>query len=312
MTQPLPAATRALVRTFRSQRPLRGGSLLVTIIGDAIAPRGGAVTLGSLIRLAAPFGLTERLVRTSVARLAQDEWLEARRDGRLSEYRLSAQGRRRFAEATQRIYGENPHDWNGRWTLVLLASSVNGKSRERLREELQWLGFGEPGLNVFAHPTCRAADTRARLGRLGGAPQLTILEAQNSDAEADRRFAAAGWDLAELARRYQRFVRLFEPIRLALAARERPDAETAFVVRTLLIHEYRKIHLRDPLLPAQLLPREWVGTEAYDLCRETYGKVFELAETHLANVAARIDAPLPPPTAEALARFGGVLQSQAG
>src|SRR5256884_4766152 len=60
---PLPAPVRALLRNFRAQRPLRGGSLLITVFGDSIAPRGGAVTLGSLIRLAAPFGLTERLVR---------------------------------------------------------------------------------------------------------------------------------------------------------------------------------------------------------------------------------------------------------
>src|SRR5204863_361665 len=58
---PLPAPVRALLRNFRAQRPLRGGSLLITVFGDSIAPRGGAVTLGSLIRLAAPFGLTERL-----------------------------------------------------------------------------------------------------------------------------------------------------------------------------------------------------------------------------------------------------------
>src|SRR2546422_8735646 len=105
---PLPAPVRAVLRNFRAQRPLRGGSLLVTLFGDSIAPRGGVVTLGSLIQLAAPFGLTERLVRTSVARLAQDDWLTARRDGRRSEYRLTARGRQRFAEATQRIYSKAP------------------------------------------------------------------------------------------------------------------------------------------------------------------------------------------------------------
>ena len=105
MTDPIDACLRTLRGRFRRQRPLRSGSLLMTILGDAIAPRGGRVTLGSLIRLAAPLGLPERLVRTSVARLAQDGWLAARRSGRTSEYKLSARGRRRFAAATRRIYG---------------------------------------------------------------------------------------------------------------------------------------------------------------------------------------------------------------
>src|ERR1700720_4019284 len=116
---PLPAPVRALLRNFRAQRPLRAGSLLITVFGDSIAPRGGAVTLGSLIRLAAPFGLTERLVRTSVARLAREGWLRAARSGRRSEYRLSREGAERFTQATQRIYGAAEPVWDGRWTILL-------------------------------------------------------------------------------------------------------------------------------------------------------------------------------------------------
>src|SRR5579863_4169899 len=93
-------ATDRLLRSFRARKPLRVGSLLVTIFGDAIAPRGGVVTLGSLIRLAALFGLPDRLVRTSVARLAHDGWLVARREGRRSEYRLTTDGEQRVADAT--------------------------------------------------------------------------------------------------------------------------------------------------------------------------------------------------------------------
>src|SRR3981081_3299568 len=129
---PLPAPVRALLRNFRAQRPLRGGSLLITVFGDSVAPRGGAGPLGSLIRLAAPFGLTERLVRTSVARLARDGWLAAQRSGRRSEYRLTRGGGERFAEATQRIYGESPTEWDGRWTLLVLPPSR--QRRGQLRE----------------------------------------------------------------------------------------------------------------------------------------------------------------------------------
>src|ERR1700751_4027519 len=156
----LPPAVRAVLRHFRAQPPLRGGSLLITIFGDAIAPRGGAVTLGSLIRLAAPFGLSERAVRTSVARLARDGWLASRRAGRRSEYRLTRSGAERFAEATRRIYGESPQSWNGRWTLVLLP--VGSGPRREAREELLWLGLGELDATLFAHPACRRVRSAAR------------------------------------------------------------------------------------------------------------------------------------------------------
>src|ERR1700679_1681430 len=99
-------AAAELAARFRRQPPLRGGSLIVTLFGDCIMPRGGTIALGSLIELAAPFGLNERLVRTATARLAHDGWLEGRRAGKLSEYHLSKNGRERFAEATKRIYAE--------------------------------------------------------------------------------------------------------------------------------------------------------------------------------------------------------------
>src|SRR5271166_4296130 len=124
-----------LVERFRRQRPLRAGSLIVTIFGDSIMPRGGAIALGSLIRLAVPFGLNERLVRTATARLALDGWVEARRAGKLSEYRLSKSGRERFAEATRRIYGGATAHWTGRWTLIVLPA-MRAAERQRLRKEL--------------------------------------------------------------------------------------------------------------------------------------------------------------------------------
>src|ERR1700761_8463564 len=135
LAKPDPVAP--LLRQFRRQRPLRGVSLLITIFGDSIAPRGGAITLGSLITLAHPFGLTERLVRTSVARLAVDGWLIARRDGRRSEYRITPTGRERFAEATKRIYGAIPDSWSGQWTLLVLPSP-NGGRKQDVRDELRW------------------------------------------------------------------------------------------------------------------------------------------------------------------------------
>jgi len=298
-----PDAAAALVARFRRQRPLRGGSLIITVFGDALAPRGGAITLGSLIGLMAPFGLTERLVRTSVARLAADDWLDGRRLGRLSEYRLSATGRQRFSDATRRIYAGPATQWGGRWTLVLM-SGTSPAGRRRIRETLLWEGFGDLGAGVLAHPALTPRETLAHLAAAGLADAPVVLESRSTTAAADRRLIEDGWDLRELALRYARFIRQFQPLLPLL--REPLAPATAFIVRTLLIHEYRKIHLRDPLLPPSLLPADWPGVLAYDVCRSVYEQVFRAAEQHLAALATRLDGPLPAPEPALYRRFAGL------
>ena len=291
-----------LIRKFHRQRPIRGGSLLITIFGDAIAPRGGAITLGSLISLTQSFGLTERLVRTSVARLAGDGWLVARRDGRRSEYSLTPTGQSRFAEATRRIYGAIPDSWGGQWTLLILPPA-NGGRRQDVRDELRWLGFGQVAPGVFAHPNWNLEEARAGLSGLDGTVEALLLQSSSEGVETDRRLVASGWDLGDLARRYRRFVDAFTPVADAMPCE---TTESAFVIRTLLIHEYRKIHLQDPLLPPALLPADWVGTTAYDLSRRLYCSVFAAAENYLSNTASTTTEPLPPADPSAYARFGGL------
>ncbi|SVB24398.1 uncharacterized protein METZ01_LOCUS177252, partial [marine metagenome] len=82
----LKVATETLVAEFRSRPTIRAGSLIITMFGDAIAPRGGTAWVGSLIRAVADLGINERLVRTSVFRLSRDDWLEATQIGRRSYY----------------------------------------------------------------------------------------------------------------------------------------------------------------------------------------------------------------------------------
>jgi phenylacetic acid degradation operon negative regulatory protein len=303
MPQPLITAAAALVARFRRQRPLRGGSLIVTIFGDSIMPRGGAIALGSLIRVAAPFGLNERLVRTATARLANDGWLDARRAGNRSEYRLSAGGRVRFAEATRRIYDVQA-DWSGRWSLVVLPP-MRAADRRRLREELTWNGFGEIAAGVFAHPEAQARELNIESKAYLFSKAIifhTILE----DNSAATRLVSVGWDLQELGRRYQDFVLRFERVRAALHSRGGPDPQASFIARTLLIHDYRRLHLRDPLLPPRLLQDDWPGVRAAQLCREIYARVFAASEEYLSSIAVQLEGALPPPDRSVMQRFGGI------
>ena len=305
MTDPLSAAARALLGSFRRQRPLRGGSRLVTIFGDAIAPRGGAITLGSLIALAAPFGLNQRLVRTAMARLAGEGWLENRMAGRRSEYRLSRGGRERFFVATRQIYGVPQQKWPGSWTMIIVPPAARA-IRQAAREALGWAGFGEPTPGLFAHPLMTVAEVEQLIRGTAELTGVVVLTTGASPAASHRQLVALGWDSAELAQRYRRFIRQFEPALSALRGRGRPAALPSFIVRTLLVHEYRKIHLRDPMLPPELLPVDWVGSDAYRLCRAVYARVAARAEQYLDTQATTLHGQLPSAGAELYGRFGGL------
>lgn len=299
--------TNALVARFRRQRPLRGGSLLVTILGDAIAPRGGTIALASLIKLAMPFGLTERLVRTSIGRLANEAWVSFERSGRASFYSLTTNGRARFAEATQRIYGAPPQDWDGLWTMAIVPPTLKSR-RDDLRDEMLWLGFGQITPGVFAHPTYKDSAVNVRLDELQSAGQLVVMKGSIVSPAASANLVAMGWDLDDLARRYKRFIDMFSPVAAALDDMSNVSiaGDVAFMLRTLLLHEYRKTHLRDPLLPAALLPENWAGTDAQKLCRDLYAKVFPASEQYLSATVQTQAGALPAPAAEIFQRFGGL------
>src|SRR5580698_4815785 len=208
-------AAAELVARFRRQRPLRGGSLIVTLFGDSILPRGGTIALGSLIELATPFGLNERLVRTATARLAHDGWLEGRRVGKLSEYHLSNNGRARFAEATKRIYSEPDTAWSGRWTLIVVPP-MRAAERNGIREELVWRGFGEISSNVFAHPELDSQALRSQRDAGGLLSKVVAFDASLAGEDAPQRLVELGWDLEDLGLRYQRFVARFAVVQAEL------------------------------------------------------------------------------------------------
>ncbi|MEZ5500225.1 MAG: phenylacetic acid degradation operon negative regulatory protein PaaX [Steroidobacteraceae bacterium] len=302
MTTTVESTTRSLVRNFGRQRPLRAGSLLVTIFGDSIAPRGGVITLRSLIELAAPFGLTERLVRTSVSRLADDGWLTSRRRGRLSEYRLARTGADRFARATSRIYAAPRRQWDGRLTVAIAHRERRGVNAQ-LAQSLSWEGFAQIARGVLVSAAHDASATRQIIARAGLAGDVHVLTACDERSQELAQIVRSGWNLDELAARYRSFLKRFAPLARTVAHERSVDPRCAFVLRTLLIHEFRKVELRDPLLPAALLPDDWAGHDAYALCRRVYRWALAPAERFLSATACRLDGSLPPADPALFRRF---------
>jgi len=298
-----------IARTLAADPP-RARSLIVTVWGDALAPHDGRVWLATLIRLMAPFGLSDRLVRTSVFRLARDGWVAGETHGRRSRYRLTGEGARRFAQAHQRIYAPADAAWTGGWEMVIVPPDAAGAAqRQALREELAWEGFATVAPATLARPAHGESPTQRIVTALGLAHAAMVLHVRDDPGAASTLAAraAAAWPLRALAADYRRLIGSFGTV--IDRFRDTPDhldPEQCFVVRTLLIHAYRRVLLRDPQLPASLLPPDWPGAAAYALTRDFYRLTHAVAERHLVATCAADGDTLPPADTAFYARFGGL------
>ena len=90
------------------REPSRTGSIVITVFGDAIVPRGGSVWLGTLLEFFEAARHRRGVVRTAMSRLAADGWFERHKIGRNSFYRLAQKGRQTFDVATKHIYDPPP------------------------------------------------------------------------------------------------------------------------------------------------------------------------------------------------------------
>ncbi len=297
-----------LITRFQEQTPIRASSLIITLYGDAIEPHGGTVWLGSLINLLEPMGINERLIRTSIFRLTKEGWLTAEKVGRRSYYSLTGTGRRRFEKAFKRVYSASLPSWDGAWTLVLL-SQLDAGRRKAVREELEWQGFGALGVNLLGCPRIDRADLAATLREQEAEDDCIVFETHAQEVLASKALRAQvreSWNIEELGQHYSEFIRLFRPLWQAMKDLDSASPQECFLARTLLIHEYRRLLLRDPQLPDELLPGDWEGRAARQLCRNLYRLVQGRAEAYLASALETADGPLPDANESYHRRFGGL------
>ena len=195
MPQPLARILDQLKR-----EPSRTGSIVITVFGDAIVPRGGSVWLGTLLEFFDGLDIDSGVVRTAMSRLAADGWLTREKVGRNSFYRLADKGSQTFEAATRHIYDPPSSDWTGRFELLLIG---NGEDRDGSREALRNAGVGSPLPGVWVAPSGVPVPEQA-----AGAIRLEV----SAEDDSGRRLLSESWPLDRTADAYQKFMKTFEPL----------------------------------------------------------------------------------------------------
>ena len=288
------AAVRELVAAFNRRKPVRAGSLIITLYGDAIVPRGGSLSLSDITRIMQLFRIDNGHVRTAISRLTTEKWLERKKVGRNTFYRLSKAGEGEFAAATKRIYFSRKAEAPSSIRLALL----NGEAKNRAcqRKALEDAGFAAFNAMTYVYAGSAPAPKSAK--------GIQLLDAPVS-AEAFE-ILRASYNLDALAARYRDFIELFRKLREALARKAALGDADALVVRLLLIQEFRRIVLREPALPSSMLPTGWPGEEARRAAGDIYSKVLQGFERELDLCQADETHKLPKPNSSLTQRFAAM------
>lgn len=255
-----------LIESLHAQGRLRVWSLVITAFGDLVQHRGGAMSSARLGRLLGRVGIEQGTMRTAMSRLGQDGWVSSERRGRSSLYRLSDEGLAKFAPATTRIYAPPRREPVTDWALSVSLS--------------------------------------------GGAPEIRLTPAEEPGGDADLRLTGR----IEVLSDAYRAALLSDSHRAALdgLARDLKALHSvpitapldAAAARMLLIHRWRRIVLRYPQFPAELMPADSPLADPRQAVADAYGRIAPLAEVWLGSADGDLEA-MPEAADRFALRFGG-------
>lgn len=232
---------------------MQARSALFDLYGDYLRPRGGRAPVAALVKLLAPLEITAPAVRTAVSRMVRQGWLHPMRLVSGAGYQLTPAAVRFLDDSAARIHRTGRNGWDGRFDLVLLRAPLARPDAQRLI----FLGYGMLSDLTWVAP--RAADRIDAALIEAHADYQRFSSAHTAGSPGAAAVVARAWDMAGLGRAYEDFVTTHRPV-AAINARS-TDAE-AYAARFRLVHDWRALCLRDPQLPALLLPPRWPGAGA--------------------------------------------------
>ena len=244
-------------------------TFIFSLYGQYVLPRGGEIWIGSLIQALATLDFNEGAVRTLVSRMQRKGFLQSRRVGRCSFYRLADLGLKEVHWGGERTFASSDDEWDGRWTVV--AYSVPEEHREQrdaLRCLLQSWGFGALVPGIWISPHSLSPEAEKKWQELNVGEYLEVFRAEHLGPSDSRDLAAHAWpQLSVLEERYQAYLTEYEPVLCDFEGCALGD-EDCFAAQLHSLIEFVAINIVDPALPPSLLSKDWPRHSAQSLFKE--------------------------------------------
>jgi phenylacetic acid degradation operon negative regulatory protein len=264
-----------------ASEPLQPQDLVITLLGTYVWPFGDTVWSGGLVALLGELGFSHGAARVALTRLVRRGLIARVRSGRLVHYRLTARCDRLLAEGKGRIFSlGNPPGGGDAWTVLWHQIPTDKRlERSRLARRLRFLGFGSVQDSVWVSPHDHSGEVEVMLADLGVAEFATLFLARVGSSSGLSAMVSRAWDLSGLVERYDAFVAEFERY-VDLGPRARLSDTDAFLVRTRLVHLFRRFPFIDPELPEEPAPLSAARRRAVTTFHQLYEGLGQSSQRH--------------------------------
>ncbi|MGW0957536.1 PaaX family transcriptional regulator C-terminal domain-containing protein [Streptomyces gelaticus] len=252
---------------------------------EALIRADHTVDTGELYAIAPLLGMTDPQVRLCVKRLVTEGRFTQEGRGRRAVLRATGATEQTLGPDVEFVTHAFRQDaglepWDGIWHLVAFAVPETARTaRDALRAALTRLGGAavQGGLYISANTWEPYVEDQAR--HLGVLDHLTLLTTDNlrqGNEQAPAGLARTLWPLEEIADRYQRLASVARPRLRRLQEDADLSGPQRLTIAVELAAEFTRAMEPDPLLPPELLPQPWPGTQA----RELVAQCWSLLEEH--------------------------------
>ncbi|MEU9914177.1 PaaX family transcriptional regulator C-terminal domain-containing protein [Streptomyces sp. NPDC051001] len=252
-----------------TEESLRPQSLMLTFLGDQVLGRDVCVYSGSVIDVFARAGIGEQATRSTLTRMVNRGLLRRQREGRRMYFGLTEHSEAVLRDGERRIWqtGAVNRQWDGTWTLLGFSLPESWqRQRHDLRSKLTWSGFGPLFSGLWIAPG--EVDVAELVADLGLSAHVKVFRAHADTGMDIGAMIEETWELAELAERYEQFVRRWQPWETRA-----PEADEALAQRLLLQAEWLRVIRRDPRLPVKHLPDDWPAEQAEKTFRAVHERL---------------------------------------
>jgi phenylacetic acid degradation operon negative regulatory protein len=284
-----PDVTAGSARPPRRQVGSTAQGLATTLVADYTVRTRAWLPSAAMVVLLGDCEVSNGAARTATSRLTRRGILESRRDGRNSSCRLTSAAADNLVAGGAWIaqFGATVPSWDGRWTLVAFSfPQAENTQRRALRGRLRWLGFAPLYDGVWVSPDTLNPTVQDGLAAVTlGA--MTVFRSHHVElATAANRNPIEAWDITAIARTYETFIRLWEPLLTRVRGGQIVGA-AAVKARTEIMDTYRRIPSLDPQLPVELMPAGWPRSHAREIFVDIYDGLAEQAQEHVHAVVNR-------------------------